>query len=246
MRTIGRAWAGPLALYMALLIGCRALPEATLPTAVAPSSARASQSTTTEPVPSATPSLSSQAAPTTTAVRRLPTNLPQSTTLPVALIATAPSITWIHQQFADAWSLEYPATWDVNAAGGDEGAVELRGDYNGHRYVVAFAYPIFEQAVDTFSLEAWVAQELAMLPADQRSAITVSDLTIADAPAKKVLNFPGAKSGTAAHRVYIWRSGDRNPRLVTIQAGDNQPPDTLQMAQLFDRFLAGIAVPTHN
>jgi hypothetical protein len=190
--------------------------------------------------------LSTQAAPTTTTVRRLPTNLPQSTTLPAALTATAPAITWIHKQFADAWSLEYPATWDVNAGGGYEGAVELRGDYNGHRYAVAFVYPIFEQAVDTFSLEAWVAQELATLPADQRSAITVSDLTIADAPAKKVLNFPGARSGTAAHRVYIWRSGDRNPRLVTIEAGDNQPPDTLQMAQLFDRFLAGIAVPAHN
>jgi hypothetical protein len=246
MRTIGLAWAGPFALCMALLIGCSALPEATLPTAVAPSSAPASQSTTTKPVPSATPSLSTQAAPTTTAVRRLPTNLPQATTLPAALTPTAPAITWIHKQFAAAWSLEYPATWDVNAAGGDQGAVELRGDYSGHRYAVAFVYPIFEQAVDTFSLEAWVAQELATLPADQRSAITVSDLTIADAPAKKVLNVPGARSGTAAHRVYIWRSGDRNPRLVTIEAGDNQPADTLQMAKLFDRFLAGIAVPTHN
>ena len=246
MHTKGRTWAGPLALYMALLIGCRALPETTLPPAVAPASAPASQLTATEPVPSSIPSLSTQPAPTTTAVRTLPTNLPQSTTLPVALTPTAPPITWIHKQFADAWSLEYPATWDVNAAGGDEGAVELHGDYNGHRYVVAFAYPIFEQAVDTFSLEAWVAQELATLSADQRSAITVSDLTIADAPAKKVLNFPGARSGTAAHRVYIWRSGNRNPRLVTIEAGDNQPPDTVQMAQLFDRFVAGIAVPTHN
>ena len=245
MCTKGLAWAGPFALCMALLIGCRALPEATLPTAVARSSAPASQSPTTEPVPSATPILSTQA-PTTTAVRRLPTNLPQSTTLPAALTPTTPPITWIHKQFADAWSLEYPATWDVNAAGVHEGAVEMRGDYNGHRYVIAFGYPIFEQAVDTFSLEAWVAQELATLPADQRNAITVSDLSIADAPAKKVLNFPGAKSGTASHRVYIWRSGDRNPRLVTIEAADNQPPDTLQMAQLFDRFLAGITVPTHN
>jgi hypothetical protein len=122
----------------------------------------------------------------------------------------------------------------------------MRGDYSGHRYTVAFFYPIFEQAVDTFSLEAWVAQELATLPAAQRSAITVTDLTIADAPAKKVLNYPGARSGTASHRLYIWRSGDRNPRLVTIQAGDNQPPDMLQMGQLFDRFLAGIGVPTHN
>ena len=246
MRAKELAWAGPLALCLAFLISCRALPEATLPTAVAPSSAPANQSTPTEPVPSATPSLSTQAAPTTTAVRRLPTNLPQSTTLPVALTPTAPPISWIHKQFADAWSLEYPATWDVNAAGVDEGAVEMRGDYRGHRYAVAFVYPIFEQAVDTFSLETWVAQELAPLPADQRSAITVTDLTIADAPAKKVLNFPGARSGTASQRVYIWRSGDRNPRLVTIQAGDNQPVDTLQMAQLFDRFLAGIAVPTHN
>jgi len=190
--------------------------------------------------------LSTQPAPTTTAVGRLPTNLPQSTTLPAALTPTPPPISWIHKQFADAWSLEYPATWDVNAAGVDEGAVEMRGDYNGHRYVVAFVYPIFDQAVDTFSLEAWVAQELARLPAEKRSAITVSDLTIADAPAKKVLNFPTARSGTASQRLYIWRSGARNPRLVSIEAGDNQPADTLQMAQLFDRFLAGIAVPTHN
>ena len=246
MHTKGLAWAGPLALYLALLIGCRALPETTLPPAVAPASAPASQLTTTEPVPSATPSLSTQAAPTTTAVGRLPTNLPQSTTLPAAHTPTTPPISWIHKQFADAWSLEYPATWDVNAAGVDQGAVEMRGDYRGHRYAVAFVYPIFDQAVDTFSLEAWVAQELATLPAEKRSAITVSDLTIADAPAKKVLNFPGARSGTASQRLYIWRSGARNPRLVTIQAGDNQPADTLQMAQLFDRFLAGIAVPTHN
>jgi hypothetical protein len=243
MRPKGLTWAGPLALYMALLIGCSALPETTQPPAVAPASTPASQLTATEPVPSSIPSLSTQPAPTTTAVRTLPTNLPQSTTLPVALTPTAPPITWIHKQFADAWSLEYPATWDVNAAGVHEGAVEMRGDYNGHRYAVAFVYPIFEQAVDTFSLEAWIAQELATLPADQRSAITVSDVIIADAPAKKVLNVPGTTPDTASHRLYIWRSGDRNPRLVTIQAADNQPPDTLQMAQLFDRFLAGIAVP---
>jgi len=122
----------------------------------------------------------------------------------------------------------------------------MRGEYRGHRYAVAFVYPIFDQAVDTFSLEAWIAQELATLPAEKRNAITISDLTIADAPAKKVLNFPGARSGTASQRLYIWRSGDRNPRLVTIQAEDNQPVDTLQMAELFDRFLAGIAMPTHN
>ena len=121
----------------------------------------------------ATPSLSTQAAPTTTAVGRLPTREPQSTRLPAAHTPATPPISWIHKQFADAWSLEYPATWDVNAAGGDEGAVELRGDYSGHRYAVAFVYPIFEQAVDTFSLETWVAQELATLPAEKRSAITV-------------------------------------------------------------------------
>jgi hypothetical protein len=243
MHTKGLTWAGPFALYMALLIGCSALPETTLPPAVAPASAPAGQLTTMEPVPSSIPSLSTQPAPTTTAVRTLPTNLSQSTTLAGALTPSAPPITWIHKQFADAWSLEYPATWNVNAAGVDEGAVEMRGDYNGHRYVVAFVYPIFEQAVDTFSLEAWIAQELATLPADQRSAITVSDVIIAGAPAKKVLNFPGTSPDTASHHLYIWRSGDRNPRLVTIQAADNQPPDMLQMAQLFDRFLAGIAVP---
>src|SRR5262245_48773553 len=131
MRTKGRVWAGLFALCLALLIGCNALPEATLPTAVAPASAPASQ-LTTEQVPSSTSSLSTQAAPTTTAARSFPTNLPQSTTLPVALTPTAPPITWIHKQFADAWSLEYPATWEVNAAGLDEGAVEMRGDYNGH------------------------------------------------------------------------------------------------------------------
>jgi hypothetical protein len=54
---------------------------------------------------------------------------------------------------------------------------------------------------------------------------------------------PSAKSGIASHRLYIWRSDDRNPRLVTIQATDNQPADTVEMAQLFERFLAGIAVP---
>jgi len=96
MRTKGLAWAGPFALCMALLIGCRALPEATLPTAVAPLSAPDSQSTRTEPVPSATPSLSTQAAPTTTAVGRLPTREPQSTRLPAAYTPTTPPISWIH------------------------------------------------------------------------------------------------------------------------------------------------------
>src|SRR5262245_28142745 len=115
MHTKGLTWAGPFALFMALLIGCSALPETTLPPAVAPASAPAGQLTTTEPVPPSIPSLSTKPVPTTTAVR----------TLPVALTPTAPPITWIHKQFADAWSLEYPATWDVNAAGVDEGAVEM-------------------------------------------------------------------------------------------------------------------------
>ena len=227
-------------LFVLVLAGCGTLQEAAAPTTVAAPSPTSLQPTVA-PQPTGTPGSPTPAATTPTSVLATPTAVPQPTAIPTP---STPTPTWIHKQFADAWSIEYPATWDVNEGGVHEGYVDMRGAYEGHRYEIYFFYPIFEQAVD--SLEAWVMQELAKLPRDQRDMITVIDTTVGGAPAKKVLNVPETAPGKVSHQVYIWHSGDKNPRRIVIQPGDNQPPDAAQMEQLFERFLAGITAPVSN
>jgi hypothetical protein len=207
-------------LFAVLLTGCDAPQSAVNPTAT-----RASQATAL-PQPTATP-----ASPATP--------LPQPTMSPAPATPTVPGLAWTCNQFGSAWNIAYPASWEVNTAGAHEGNLTMRGPYNGHSYEVAFSYPIFEQPVDT--LDAWVAQVLAKLTPEQRQRVTVVDVTVAGAPAKKVLNVPGAAPGDVGRDVYIWRAGSQNPRLVVIRQRDDQPFDSAQAEQLLDRILAGIA-----
>lgn len=142
---------------------------------------------------------------------------------------------WIRQRFGNAWDIAYPADWAINDAGIHEGALELSGAYEGRRYRVSLCYPI---GITAPTLDAWVAAELASLPADQRAQVRQSDLQVAGAPARKVVNI--ATPAGPVHRVYIWRAGTTNPRLIEIAAIDGAPPDLAAMERLLDRFVAGV------
>jgi hypothetical protein len=169
------------------------------------------------------------------------TVLPQPTVTPAPATPTVSGLAWTREQFGSAWNIAYPASWEINTAGAHEGNLTMRGSYNGHTYEVSFSYPIFEQPVDT--LDAWVDQVLAKLTPEQRQRVTVVDVTVAGAPAKKVLNVPGDAPGDIGHYVYIWRGGGQNPRPIVIRQRDDQPFDSAQAEQLLDHFLAGIAPP---
>jgi len=151
--------------------------------------------------------------------------------------APLPDAEWVQESFGDAWTIGYPAGWAVNAAGMHEGALQLEGEVGGHSYAVTFSYPI---GILVQSLDEWVEEYLALLTLEQRQAVAVSDLTVANTPAKKVLNYPAGDGSTIAHHIYLWRSEGKNPRLITIHQIDNQPLDAVALEQLLDRFLAAV------
>lgn len=148
---------------------------------------------------------------------------------------------WTRQQFGKAWDVAYPAGWAVNAAGEHEGAVQLEGPYGEHTYAVSLSYPI---GITAPSLEAWVEEQLAPLSAEERQAVNVSDTTVAGSPAKKALNMPTlpAPDGQEriGHAVYIWRTDDRNPRLISVAQVDDQPFEAEALEAFLDRFLAEV------
>jgi hypothetical protein len=148
-----------------------------------------------------------------------------------------PDAGWIQESFGDAWTIGYPAGWSVNAAGAHEGALQLEGEVGGHSYAVTFSYPI---DILVQSLDEWVEEYLAPLTPEQRQAVVVSDLKVANTPAKKVLNYPAGGGAATAHHVYLWRSEGKNPRLITINQIDDQPLDAGAMEQLLDRLLAAV------
>lgn len=151
--------------------------------------------------------------------------------------ATPSDPAWTRQQFGDAWDVAYPAGWTVNAAGAYEGAVQLQGQYGTHTYQINLSYPI---GITAQSLEAWVEAQLASLTPEQRAAVEVSDDTVANAPAQKVLNLPAAGGASPMHHVYIWRTDNQNPRLITIAQVDEQAFDAAAMEALLDRFIAEV------
>ena len=116
----------------------------------------------------------------------------------------------------------------------------MQGPYADHTYAVGLAYPILRRPVNSFSLEAWVDQELAALTPAQRAGVEVSDVTVAGAPARKVLNFPAENAGKPSHRVYIWRMGNKNPRLITVTEVDRRPFDGAAMEAFLDRFASEV------
>lgn len=120
-----------------------------------------------------------------------------------------------------------------------EGFLGIEGVFDGRRYNVSFTYPMIEPTVD--SVETWVQQELAALPTHPDFERSLEDLTVADVPARKVLNVMEAPGGPLSHRAYIWRRETKNPALVVIQQEDSMPPDPAHMEQIFDLLLAGIA-----
>lgn len=146
-------------------------------------------------------------------------------------------VEWVQETFGTAWNIGYPVGWTVNTAGAHEGALQLEGEYAGHQYAMTFSYPI---GILVSSLEEWLEEALAPLTPEQRQNLVIQDVTVANTPAKKVLNHPVAGSESAAHHVYIWRSEEKNPRLITITQIDEQPLDTTAMEQLLDQFLAAI------
>jgi hypothetical protein len=155
------------------------------------------------------------------------------------VLGGAAPVSWVRQQFGDAWDIAYPAGWSVNTAGAHEGALQLRGPYLGHSYELSLSYPI---GITAPSLEAWVDEQLAALTPDQRARVQVSAATVAGAPARKVLNVP-ANGGPITHRVYVWRLGNTNPRLITIAQVDDRPFDAQAMAALLDQFIAQVQPP---
>jgi hypothetical protein len=178
-------------------------------------------------------------------VEVLPTPTPAATVTAGTGESGAPAATvppldpeWVQQSYGKAWTIGYPASWTVNDAGAHEGALQLQGDYAGHSYSVTYNYPM---GILSDSLEVWVDESLLSLTLEAREAVVVSDVTVANTPAKKVLNVPTAEGTTTAHHVYIWRddenSGTKNPRLITITQTDSQPIDAVAMDQLLDRLL---------
>jgi heat shock protein HslJ/photosystem II stability/assembly factor-like uncharacterized protein len=147
---------------------------------------------------------------------------------------------WTRSQIGDFWNVEHPADWTINDAGAGEGAVQLMGPYEGHSYQVNLSFPI---GILVQTLEEWIEEQLSPLTPEQREAIEISDLTVDRAPAKKLLNFPGTEGRQFEHRVYVWRSGDVNPRLITLLQTDDQPFDSEAAAALLERFAAGIRTP---
>src|SRR5690606_7822658 len=156
-------------------------------------------------------------------------------TATAAPTATPSDTAWIREQFGDAWDVAYPTGWTVNAAGAHEGAVQLQGQYGTHTYQINLSYPI---GIMAQSLEVWVEAQLASLTPEQRAAVEVSDDTIANAPAQKVLNLPAAGGASPMHHVYIWRTDNQNPRLITIAQVDEQAFDAAAMEALLDRCIA--------
>ena len=117
-----------------------------------------------------------------------------------------------------------------------EGAIDMRGAYDGYYYEISFSYPILGQL--TSSLEEWVAQILERFPADQRAAVT--DTVIAGAGAKIAFNFPVDAAGDVTAQAYIWQHDGKNPRQISIKQVDSEPNDPQRMESLFAQFLAGV------
>lgn len=146
---------------------------------------------------------------------------------------------WVRHRSGTAWDLQHPADWDVDVAGQAEGFLRMEGSDDNHRYEVTFAYPMIDPAVP--SVDAWVQQERAALPASAQEDLRIVDLMVAGTHAKKVLNVRETPGGPLSHRAYLWRREGKNPALVIITQQDATQPNPAHMDLLFDRLLAGIA-----
>lgn len=172
----------------------------------------------------------------TAVVVAIPTQPGAVTAPPATEAPAAPADGWVRRDFAGMWDLEYPAGWAVNDAGLIEGHLTLSGEHEGAAYAVDFSYPIMAGAVPgvefaDLTLELWAQHEAASLgglPGDP----PLADLTVAGAPAKKIV------SGTTG-AVYVWKDGDKNWRTITIrqQGGPDGAPG---LGPLLDRLAAGV------
>lgn len=143
-------------------------------------------------------------------------------------------VDWVQESYGEAWTIGYPASWTVNAAGAHEGALQLEGDYEGHRYMMTLSYPI---GLFPATLEEWVDEMLLPLSLEQRNEVQIHDVTVGNTPAKKVLNVVNPEGTEVAHSVYIWRNETKNPRLITLAQSDGQPIDSVVMERLLDQLL---------
>jgi hypothetical protein len=173
----------------------------------------------------------------TPVVEETPAPPDEETAIPATPAQPPVDENWVQQSYGEAWSIGYPADWMVNDAGAHEGALQLEGSYEGHSYSVTYSYPM---GVLADSLEAWVNEMLLPLTLEQREALVISDVMVANTPAQKVLNVPSPDGVTTSHHVYIWRSEGKNPRLITITQTDGAPVDAVLMDQLLDRLLVTI------
>jgi hypothetical protein len=190
------------------------------------------------------PQVAQQPATPTGVLETLPTPTlePQSTAaagdIPTPVpVTAAPGEEWVSESYGSAWTIGYPGGWSVDSAGAHEGALQIEGTYQGRSYAVRYSYPI---GILADSLQAWVEESLLPLTLQQREAVVISDITVANAPAQKVLNVPASNGESLAHHVYIWRSEDKNPRLITITTTDGEPSDAVAMDQLLDQLLATV------
>jgi hypothetical protein len=90
------------------------------------------------------------------------------------------------------------------------------------------------------TLDSWVEREVTGLVAPRELMEATRDFCVAGTLAKQVLGVRPGPSQPEQHRVYIWKHGTINPRLVTIQPADGEPAAET-MEALLDRFVAGIA-----
>jgi hypothetical protein len=201
-------------------------------------------STPNQPSPPVVPPEAESASTPTGAIEVLPTPTVAPPATPAADATDVPATPapqsnadWVQESFGDAWTIGYPAGWTVNAAGANEGALQLEGEYEGHSYRVTYSYPI---GIMVDSLEAWIDETLLPLTLEQRQAVVVSDVMVANVPAKKVLNMPTPDGASSAHHVYIWRAENKNPRMITIMQSDGQPVDPVAMDRLLDRLLVTV------
>jgi hypothetical protein len=189
----------------------------------------------------ATPGMTPDVAITPTgSIELLPSPIvePTATILPQEGIAPSAQsslpLDWVQESYGDAWTIGHPASWTVNAAGAHEGALQLEGEFEGHRYMMTLSYPI---GLLPATLEEWVDEMLLPLSLEQRSAVQIYDITVGNTPAKKVLNVVNPEATALSHSVYIWRNETKNPRLITLTQSDGQPVDSIAMERLLDHLL---------
>jgi heat shock protein HslJ len=144
---------------------------------------------------------------------------------------------WTRQTVGGSWNVNVPEGWTVLDNGAQEGYVELTGTYGAHEYVVRLSYPV---GIDAANLDAWVQQELDGLDSIQRKGLVVVDTVVGGVPAKRISNMPDIEGTQTLESIYIWRTGEIAPRLISVAQMDAQATDVSAMRAFTDHFIGGV------